>query len=164
MNFKKLALSAAVVSVFACGSALAAESNANLTVSATLTSACTVAAGTIGFGNIVALATTTAADATGTLDVACSNGSTPTVYSPTARTMSGSGSAATGSISFNLSQADGAAANDLPTDALGAEAMTGFTADGAVHAVSFYALPTGAFTTQPVGPYSVALNVVVKYN
>ncbi len=162
MNFKKLALAAAVVPVFACGSAMAAESSNSLTVSATLTSSCTVAAGTIGFGNIVALATTSAPVASGTMTVACSNGSSPTVYSATARTMAGSGTATGGSIAFNLSQVSTAAANDLPIASPG-DAMTGFTADGATHAVTFYAKPTGAFTTQLVGPYSVALTVVVVY-
>jgi len=170
-DFNKNALLGALLAagmVMGSANVSAATASGNMTVSATLTSGCTVSASTLDFGsNVVALLVTgdVTADTGTTLNIACSNGTSPVIYTTTARTLTGSGSAAGGSIAFNLSQTAGAATNTLANTSAG-EAITaaGWAEDGAEHVVPIYGRITAAnFSTQPIGPYSATISMSVDY-
>ena len=74
------------------------------------------------------------------------------------------GGATGGSIAFNLSQTAGAETDNLPTAALGAEAITGFTADGSEKTVVIYGrVPVANYSNQPAGPYAATITLSVDY-
>ena len=147
----------------------AATADGDMTVSATLTSSCSVSASALAFGDIAALDTAAAVtgDTASTLEIACTTGTTtPLIYSATTlRTMVGSGSAEGGVLPFNLSQAAGAAADDLPSNAAAGEAIVDpWSANGAAQVVTIYGLiPTTSFEAQPIGPYSTTIVISVDY-
>jgi hypothetical protein len=143
--------------------AVAATATGTLTVNATLTSGCTVSASTLNFASAVAL--TSSADVTAdtgtSLKVACTAGTTPTIWSDTPRILSDAG---TNTFAFNLSQTSGAAADDLPTTTGAAEAISGFTADGAEHTVTIYGkILASNFGSKPAGSYTKAVTLSVNY-
>lgn len=162
MNFKKITLATAVVSVFACGSAMAASpASGTMTVDATLVAACEVsAASSIQLGNINALLSNTdkSASSGSTFQVACSDGSSPSIYSTGARSMVGSNG---GSIPFTLSLVDGG--TSMGVDLAGAETFT-LAKDGALHDVPVWAGVAAAdFGNQPIGVYTADVTVSVAY-
>lgn len=156
MNFKKLALTAAIVSVFACGSALATtQVDSTMTVDATLVTACQVSAtSAIHFNSINALLSTgdKTANSGSSFQVACSAGaSSPTIFASGPRSMSNG----TDSLPFNLSLTSGAGSDDLPTSSGTATTFT-LTKDGTLYdvpiygkvlATNFAGLSSGAYTT-----------------
>ncbi|WP_349431566.1 spore coat protein U domain-containing protein [Methylomarinum sp. Ch1-1] len=163
---KKALLSALLAAGMVMGSTgvSALTATGDMTVSATLTSACSVSASTLDFGSIAALNVT--ADVTGdtgsTLEIACTTGTTtPVIYSTSTRTMTDGG---LGSLAFFLSQTSGAAADDLPNTSTG-EAIGGtWTANGAAQAVTIYGrIPTSSFAGQPVGSYTATITISVDY-
>jgi len=145
----------------------AATASGDMTVSANLTSGCTVSNSSLDFGDIVALLVTgdDTADTGTTLKIACSNGTSPVIYTTTTRTLTGSGTASGGSIAFNLSQTAGAATDTLANTTTGeAIAAAGWDEDGAEHDVPIYGrIPAANFSTQPVGPYSATITMSVDY-
>nr|WP_305906966.1 spore coat protein U domain-containing protein [Methylomarinum sp. Ch1-1]MDP4519681.1 spore coat protein U domain-containing protein [Methylomarinum sp. Ch1-1] len=103
---KKALLSALLAAGMVMGSTgvSALTATGDMTVSATLTSACSVSASTLDFGSIAALNVT--ADVTGdtgsTLEIACTTGTTtPVIYSTSTRTMTDGG---LGSLAFFLAK------------------------------------------------------------
>ncbi|WP_430229970.1 spore coat protein U domain-containing protein [Nitrosomonas communis] len=162
-----LGMLVAAMGAFGGSSVFAATETGSMGVSGTLVSACTVSAATLDFGdNIIALLSEAdvTADTGNTLQIACTTGTNPKIYSATARTLAGSGTAAGSSIAFNLSQTAGAAADNLPVDAIGAEAITGYTANGAEQAVVIYGrVPVANYGNQPAGPYSATIVMSVDY-
>ncbi len=151
--------------------ASAADANGTMTVDAVLTSSCSVSDSALDFGSISALDVTAnvTADTGSTLQVACSTGTTtPEIYSipgTSPRILNGSGTADGGSMAFNLSQTSGAPTDALPATAALAEAMAGFTANGAAQTVVIYGMiPTASFLAKPVGPYSATISINVDYS
>jgi hypothetical protein len=170
---KKALLGAMLAAGLAMGSAgvSAATATGAMTVSATLASSCSVSASALDFGSISALDVTAGAtaDTGSTLEIACTTGTTtPVIYSvpgTSPRILTGSGTAVGGTMAFNLSQTSGAAADDLAPTATGETIGSGWTADGAAHAVTIYGLiPTASFAGQPVGPYSATIAINVEYS
>lgn len=163
---KKALLSTMLAAGMVMGSAgvSALTASGTMTVSATLTSSCSVSDSALDFGSIAALDVT--ADVTGdtgsTLEIACTTGTTtPVIYSTSTRTMSDGG---TGSLPFFLSQTSGAAADDLPNTSTGETIGSGWTADGSAQAVTIYGrIPTSSFVGQPVGSYSASITISVDY-
>jgi spore coat protein U-like protein len=162
-----LAMLVAAMGAFGSSSVFAATETGSMGVSGTLVSACTVSAATLDFGdNIIALLSQgdVAADTGDTLQIACTTGTSPKIYSTTTRTLAGSGSAEGSSIAFNLSQTAGAAADNLPTTALGAEAIADYTANGAEQTVVIYGrVPVANYGNQPAGPYAATITMSVDY-
>lgn len=144
------------------GMAMAATASGTMTTEATLQDACTVSAATMTFPGFAALASTAAqtTDTDGSLLVACTTGTSPKIWSDTARTLTGSG----GTIAFNLSQTAGAAADNLPITALASEAIASYTADGTPIAVPLYGRILAAnFGGKAAGAYSANITVKVEY-
>jgi spore coat protein U-like protein len=155
-------LAAAVASIALSGvaDAAAVAVTGNLTVSATLTSGCSVsAAPVISFASFSTLAGVDQTADTGTsLQVACTAGLTPVMFVSGSRTMVDGGG---NSIAFNLSLTAGAAANDMWI-AIGPATSFGLTQDGAAHAVTLYArVPVANFAAKPAGFYATATPLVV---
>ncbi|MGR8979210.1 MAG: spore coat protein U domain-containing protein [Gammaproteobacteria bacterium] len=161
---KKTLLSALLAAGMAMGSAgvFAGTATGTMTVNATLTSGCTVSASTLEFASATAL--TSSSDVTGdtgnSLQIACSSGTTPTIWSDTARTLSDG----TNTFAFNLSQTSGAAADNLPTTTGAAEGISGFTADGTSKTVTIYGkILASNFGSKPAGSYTKAVTLSVNY-
>lgn len=162
MNFKKLALAAAVVSAFSCGSAMAATTGSTMTVSATLTSGCEVSpTSSIGFGSFIALRSSLNKNANSgsTFQVACSlDNAAPTLYSASTRTMTGTG----GSIPFTLSVASSGGADLAAAGPVGS-AIT-LTQDGVLHDVVVYGQVLAAnYAGQPSVAYSTDVTLTLVY-
>ena len=155
-------LAAAVTSIALSGAANAVTTQTgNLTVSATLTSACSVSASpAISFASFSTLAgADQTADSGTSLQVACSAGLTPVMFVSGTRTMVDGGGL--NPIAFNLSLTSGAAANDLVI-AIGPATSFGLTQDGAPHAVVLYArVPLANFASKVAGAYATAAPLVV---
>lgn len=156
-------VAAAVVMASSAAVATAQTASNNLTVGATLTAGCAVEAGSIAFGNIVALITTgnVTANSGTSFKVACTSGVTPTIATTTSRVMS---DGATGNLPFKLSLTAGAATDDFPSTTPGALSIT---QNGAMQAVTIYAKVlasdfTGA-NVLPVGAYAKTVVVDVAY-
>jgi hypothetical protein len=145
------------------GMAMAAgTASGTMAASATLTNSCTVSAATMTFPSSAALLST--ADQTtstdGSLLVACTTGTTPSIWSDTARTLTGDG----GSFAFNLSQTSGAAADDLPIVTVSAAAIAGYTSNGDEIAVPLYGKILAAnFGNKAAGTYTANILVSVNY-
>jgi hypothetical protein len=133
-----------------------------MTVNATLTDSCTVSASTLTFASVAALASSSAVtgDTGSSLQIACTTGTSPTIWSDSVRTLVNGGN----NFAFNLSQTSGAAADNLPVVTGSAEAITGFTADGDTHTVMIYGkiLPAN-FGSKPAGAYTRAVTLSVNY-
>jgi spore coat protein U-like protein len=154
-------LSAAVAAIALSGVADAATQTGNMTVSAVLTSACSVSADpAISFASFTTLAGVDQTANSGTsLQVACSAGLTPVMYVTGSRTMVDTGGI--NPIAFNLSLTAGAAADDLAI-AIGPATSFGLTQDGAAHAVVLYArAPLANFASKVAGTYATAAPLVV---
>jgi len=161
-KYKIELLAAAVTSIALSGAASAVTTQTgNLTVSATLTSACSVSASpAISFASFSTLAgADQTADSGTSLQVACSAGLTPVMFVSGTRTMVDGGGL--NPIAFNLSLTSGAAANDLVI-AIGPATSFGLTQDGAPHAVVLYArVPLANFASKVAGAYATAAPLVV---
>jgi spore coat protein U-like protein len=154
-------LAAAVAAIALSGIGGAATQTGNLTVSAVLSSACSVsAAPAISFAGFTTLSgVDQTADSGTSLQIACSAGLTPVMYVTGARTMVDAGGL--NPIAFNLSLAPGAAANDLAI-AIGPATSFGLTQDGLPHAVLLYArVPLANFASKAAGTYATAAPLVV---
>jgi spore coat protein U-like protein len=141
--------------------AAAATQTGNLTVSAVLTSGCSVSPSpAISFASFTTLAGVDQTADTGTsLQIACSIGLTPVMFVTGARTMVDAGGLYP--IAFNLSLTAGAAANDLAI-AIGPATSFGLTQDGAPHAVVLYArAPLANYASKAAGTYATAAPLVV---
>jgi hypothetical protein len=162
-NSKALAVAlAAAGMVSATGVAMAANAPGNVVVSATLTSGCEVVDGAIGFGSLVALASTgdKTADSGVTFKVACSSDVTPTIASTTTRSMT-DGAGTPHLLPFNLSLTPGAAADDLASTT---PAALTITQDGTLQTVTLYAkILASNFAALPAGIYSNTMVVDVAY-
>ncbi|MCH8685062.1 Csu type fimbrial protein [Pedomonas mirosovicensis] len=108
-NKALVALCGAALMLGVAGSANAATGTNNLTVNATVASTCTVSAGTIDFGSFD-VTDATAEEATGTVNVKCTNGTPWTLYANAgagqtatvdARRMTG-GAAGTDTLQYQL--------------------------------------------------------------
>ncbi len=158
---------AVAVGLLSVGSvALGATSTTTFGVSATVEDSCNVAATALGFGNFAAIDNNDV-DATTTIDVTCSNGTTfdvgldagtATSATVTARQME---IAATGSfLDYSLHSDSGRATNWGET--VGTDTVSG-TGDGTVQALTVYGrIPQGQQTAL-VGSYSDTITVTVTY-
>jgi len=165
MNKKSVSLLAlALAAAFAgsAGATILPHADSNLTVSATLTSACEVSeASSINLGSYNALES--AGDMTGdsksTFQVACSSDLTPAIYATGNRYMANGAN----HITFGL----GLSADDAMEDALPAApggASFTLTKDGSLHDVVLYAYAANsAFKDKPSGAYTAPIVVSVEY-
>jgi spore coat protein U-like protein len=159
---KLTALLAAGLVFGASGMAMATTGQGTMVVTASLANSCSVSAATMGFGSFAALLATGArtADTGESLSIACTTGTSPKIWSDTARTLSNG----TDSFAFNLSQSSGAAADNLPLLSSSAEAIPSFTADGSSKLVTLYGMiPAANFSNKPVGVYTANIQVKVDY-
>jgi spore coat protein U-like protein len=154
-------LAAMLASMAVCGTAVAAQADGALTVSATLTSACAVSAGSISFAAFSTLAPADQkADSATSFTVACSSDLAPKIFATGTRAVV----SGVNSIPFNLSLTADAPADDLGTDISTAAALTTLTKDGTAYVVPLYArLVAANFKTKPAGDYTAALTVSVSY-
>ncbi len=142
-------LAAAVASISLTGVAGALTTDGLMTVSAVVTSACSVSAATLTFPTFSTMAGAQTGNTGTSLQIACSSGLTPVIFSPGLRAMV-NGVGGVNSIAFNLSLTTGGA-DDLGTD-LAAPRPSGLTADGAEHAVVLYAMaPRGELRGDAAG-------------
>ncbi|HVZ45626.1 MAG TPA: spore coat protein U domain-containing protein [Ramlibacter sp.] len=140
----------------------AAPTSGDMSVSATLTSACEVqTSGSIDFGSVVALASTgdqAVSNATG-LTVACSNGLSPSLYSATDRNMLNGAD----QLPFDLCVADCTGSNGMGASSDAATPID-ITTDGSLHAVPLYArIKAADFKGLPAGAYSKTVTINVLY-
>jgi spore coat protein U-like protein len=153
---------AALASLVLGGTAVGATSDSNLTVNATLTSACEVSeSALISFGSFSTLAAVDqTADSTNTFTVACSVDMLPTVFATGTRTLTGPG----GPIAFNLSLTAGALADDLAVDGAPGTPLV-ISQNGEAQVVPLYArLAMANFKSMPAGAYTTsAVTVSVQY-
>jgi spore coat protein U-like protein len=141
--------------------AVAGTATANLTVSVTLENSCTVSEAAMDFTNTAALLSSgdQIADTGTTLKVACTTGSSPTIWSSSPRFLV----SGPNSIPFNLSQESGAALDDLPTAAPG-EAISGYIADGTEKVVPLFSKILALnFGDEPASMYTANITVSVNY-
>jgi hypothetical protein len=141
--------------------AVAGTTASSITASATLEDSCTVSDAAMSFTNSAALLTTPdqTADTGTTLKVACTTGSSPTIWSSSPRILE----SGTDSFAFNLSQESGAAFDDLPNDSPG-QAISGYIADGTEKVVLLYGkILTSNFGDKPGKMYSANITVSVNY-
>ncbi len=155
-------LVAAAVMASAASMASAGATTGDLVVGATLTAGCEVQAGSIGFGNIIALASSgdKTADSGSTFKVACTSGVTPTIATSTTRSMTDG----TGFLPFQLSLSAGAAADDFPSTTPGNLTLT---QDGTLQTITIYAKVLSANFTGAnaliAGTYTQTVVVDVAY-
>jgi hypothetical protein len=162
---RKLTVILAAGLVFgASGMAMAATNEAAMTVTATLTNACIVSEASMNFGDFAALVGTgdKTANTGTTLTVACTTGTSPTIWSDSTRTLVPNGAGP--SIPFSLSQTAGAAINDLPIESGTPEPISGYSADGTLKTVMLYGriLETN-FRNKPADTYTASIQVKVDY-
>lgn len=131
-----VAVCGAALMLGAAGSASAAESTNNLTVNATVTPTCIVSAGTINFGSFD-VTDATADDASGTINVKCTNGTPWNLYAD-----AGAGTAATLEA---RKMTGGAAGTDTLNYQLYVDSYTTAWGDGVSQTI------TGAFTGTGTG-------------
>jgi spore coat protein U-like protein len=173
-SFNKKALFGALLAagmVMGSASVSALKETGTMTVSANLTSSCSVSDSALDFGNILALAGTTdiQADTGTTLKIACSTGTTnPVIYSVpgiSPRILNGSGTAAGDTIAFNLSQNPGAASDDLAPTSTGEAIGSGWTANGVAQTVMIYGrIPAANYGAKKGGFYSTTIDINVEYS
>ena len=160
---KKILLGAMLAAgmMMVSASVSSATATGTMTVNATLTSGCTVSASTLDFGSVSALASSS--DVTGntgtSLKIACTTGTSPTIWSGTTRELSDG----TNTIAFNLNLASNFSIN-LPTDTGGAVTIPSFTADGTEKTVVIYGKILAAnFGGKPAGAYTKDVTLSVNY-
>jgi hypothetical protein len=133
-----------------------------MTTTATLQDSCTVSAAAMTFSGFASLSSTAdqTADTAGSLLIACTTGTAPTIWSDSARVLTDG----TNTITFNLSQTALAAADNLPVASLSAEPISEYTSTGDPIAVPLYGkiLATN-FGGKPAGVYTAAITVSVDY-
>lgn len=166
IRFARTAGIAALVSVAAAQPAFAASTSDTLDVSATVTSNCTVTAGTVAFGN-VDVTTGAAVDGTGTISVTCTSG--------TAWAAAADAGAGTGATLATRKMANGANLLDyaLYTDSArtsvwgdAADASTvkiSGTGTGSAQASTIYGTVLANQTSLPAGAYADTVTVTVTY-
>ncbi|MCM2337383.1 MAG: spore coat U domain-containing protein [Lysobacter sp.] len=146
--------------ILGAGAAQAAIATGDMTASATLTNSCTVSASTLTFASTAALASSAdvTADTGASLQVACTSGTTPKLYSATERTLVNG----LESFAFNLSLTSGAAADNLPTTApVGSNIAA---PDGSAQTVTVYGkILASNFGSKPAGTYTRAVTLSVDY-
>ena len=160
---KALSVLATIALVFGMSGLAAAAGTATstMTASATLEHSCIVSAATMAFTNSAALLSTAdqTADTGTTLKVACTTGTSPTIWSDTPRILVNGPD----SFAFNLSQVSGAAVDDLPTAAPG-QSISGYIADGTEKVVLLYGKITALnFGNMPGKLYAANISVSVNY-
>lgn len=162
MKFNNKILLGALLIIANHSGVYAATATGTMTVTATLTSACSVSASSMTFPAVAALSSSSdqTTDTGGTLQIACTAGATPTIWSDTTRTVTDG----TNTFAFNLSQTAGAASDDLPTTTGAAEAIAGFTADGTEKTVIIYGKILAAnFASKPAGTYTRDVILSINY-
>jgi hypothetical protein len=152
-------VAAAAIIASAASTAMAGATTGDLVVGATLIAGCEVQAGSIAFGNIVALASTAdkVADSGSTFRVACSNGASPTISTGSERIMK----FGLNSLPFTL----GLSALGADTDTFPATATAlVMTQNGAMQDVTIHAKVLASdFSALPIGAYTKTVVVDVAY-
>lgn len=163
---KKLAILAVFGVAFGMSNtAMAATESGTMTVSATVSEACSVSAATMTFPPISTFAVTdVVADTSGSLLIACTAQTTPLIWSDSPRILTGPG-AGTVTIPFRLGQTPAAALTDaLPIIAAGEAIAAPFVADGTEQAVPLHGLIKAAdYAGLAPGLYTASITINVSY-
>ncbi len=157
---------AVAVGLLSVGSlALGATSTSTIGVSATVEDSCNLTTSALGFGSFAAIDDTNV-DATTTIDVTCSNGTsydvgldagTTTEATVTSRQMQHSTS---GTLNYSLYSDSGRTTNW--GDTVGTDTVSG-SGDGTAQTLTVYGrIPSGQ-QTAPTGSYSDTITVTVTY-
>jgi spore coat protein U-like protein len=162
-NKKQTTLAVIGVVLSMSNTAMAATESGTMTVSATLSEACSVSSATMTFPSMSQFSDTDiVADSAGTLLINCTASTTPKLWSDSPRILTGPGKA---EIPFSLSQAAATVlADDLPRGATASQAIAGFTANGTEQPVELHGLIKGAaYQGMPAGVYAASIMINVNY-
>jgi spore coat protein U-like protein len=147
------------------GAALAGTQTTSLTVNATVTANCTIAANPVAFGSINPL-TGLAFDATGSLDVTCTNGAP---WTATADAGVGSGATlltrrmtSSGNTLNYVLYTNSGRSIVWGSGSGGTGSLTG-TGNGAAQSVTIYGRVTAGQTSAPAGTYADTVTVTITY-
>jgi spore coat protein U-like protein len=161
---KKLAtLAVSGVALSMSGAAMAATGPGTMTVSLTLTEACSVSSAAMTFPAISRFADTDiVADSAGTLRIACTASTAPQIWSDSARVLTGPGAA---EIPFSLGQTTAAAlTNALPVISTGQAIAAPFLGNGTEQSVALHGLiKAGEYTGKAPGLYTASITMNVNY-
>lgn len=159
-----LGLGGAAVLAVAAQPALATDTTGSLSVTATVTSNCSVSTTAVGFGN-VDVTLNTDVDATGGISVTCTNG---TAWTAKANAGGGSGATITdrkmtsGANLLNYALYTDSARTTVWGDGTTGSAITG-TGTGSAQANTIYGRVPSGQTTKPAGSYADTVTVTVTY-
>ncbi|MFQ3200899.1 MAG: hypothetical protein ACI9SK_001629 [Zhongshania sp.] len=143
--------------------AMATTGPGTMTVSATLSEACSLSSATMIFPPISRFADTDiAADSAGTLLITCSASITPLIWSDSTRVLNGPGAA---EIPFSLGQTTATALTDaLPTISTGQAIAAPFVANGTEQSVALHGLIKAAdYIGKASGLYTTSIKMNVDY-
>jgi spore coat protein U-like protein len=163
VNIRKALAATAILAM--PGTALAGTQSTPMTVSATVTANCTITAGTVAFGNVNALSGTNY-DATGTLSIACTNGSP---WSATASVGGGAGATfatrrmTSGASTLNYTLYTDSGRATVWGDGTGTTGTVGGTGTGGTQSVTVYGRVPSGQTSVAAGAYSDTVTVTITY-
>jgi spore coat protein U-like protein len=163
MSKKLTTLAVIGVGVYASNTAMATTESGAMTVSATLTEACSVSSATMTFPPISRFADTDiVADSAGTLLIMCTASTTPKIWSDSTRVLNGPGAA---KIPFSLGQTTATALTDtLPKIAAGQAIAAPFTADGTKRSVPLHGLIRAKdYIGKAPGLYTTSITINLNY-
>jgi len=163
-SFVAVAL-AATVAMVSSVPAIAGSTSSNLSVSATVNAQCTVTTGAVAFGTYNPLAATSN-DATGTLNVTCTNG---TPWTAAAGVGTGTGaSMATRRMTSGSNLLDYVLYTDSGRttvwgDGSSSTSTVGSTGTGAAQPTTIYGRLPGGQSSAPVGSYADTVAVTIAF-
>jgi spore coat protein U-like protein len=173
MMIRRILLATASVGLMTTWSEIvpAATTNATLGITANVAASCTVAAGTVAFGNLTSALATTPVNATGTVTVNCTPGGALSITLSGGNNLTGSQRAlANGAsrLNYNLTQptAAGTAISAPPVawgDGTALGAAYAATGTGAAQVLNVYGTLPAQATALISGAYSDAVTVTLTY-
>lgn len=165
MNRNLTILAAIGVALSMSNLATAATASGTMTVTATLSEACSVSAATMTFPPISPFAVTdVVADTAGSLQIACTALTTPLLWSDSPRILTGPGAGVV-EIPFSLGQTPATALTDaLPVIPAGEAIAAPFVANGTEQAVPLHGLIRAAdYAGLAPGIYTASITINVNY-
>lgn len=165
MNIKLKLLTVLGIAVGMSNVAMAQTASGTMTVSATVSEACSVSAATMTFPAISLFANTdVVADTAGSLLISCTAATSPLIWSDSPRVLTGPG-AGIEEIPFSLGQTSVTAlTNALPVIVAGEAIAAPFVADGTEQAVPLHGLIKAAdYAGKAPGLYTASITINVSY-
>lgn len=165
MKSNLFTLAACGVALSMANMAIAATSSGTMTVTATVSDACSVSSATMVFPSFTPFSTEDlVADTAGSLRITCTAGTTPLIWSDSPRVLTGPG-AGTVEIPFSLGQTPATALTDALPIAVPGEAIAApFVADGTEQPVPLNGLIKAAdHAGKDPGIYNAMITINVDY-